>query len=995
MKAEQPEVISEEINRQNLTRRTCDLGLLYSLILIPMIGEKQMRHTSPRNDLRARSRSRVAAESLEVRNFLSATAWPGLLDPTCDVEPNETLDAAQEAGAVGNGQDAGLVGTIGNGAVTSRDVDWYQFTLDQAGHVQLVGLPGNDGSNSSVVVTLYGDQISEYDPAVPLAHRLLGRSEGLANGAAARIDVMLDAGTYFVAVSGAANRFFHPFLANSGAEGLGGDYGVQVSWRAEGVSPPVDGSIHEPGLGPTGGLTPSARLEDVAGDDIPNTANDLGDLTSVVRLQALGAIGDDPFYSYESEDPFAMNPAADVDLYHFTISGNGDYALVGEVLAGRIGSALDPALTLFRDNGGVLEFVATNDNTFNPAVSTNGMVPLFSDAALFVGLTAGDYYLAVSSAGNNAEWGPDGVFDPQSAHSGLNGYSVGDYVLDLLIYADSDTPQVVGQVFNLPGSPDVELLAGQVGNLPLSPTHFSLRFSEQVNLQQLAHEAFLQTNSSTVSSVFLQDANGQQYFPRLESYDSTTGTARFLMRDGLPTGALELHVSGPDGLTDLAGHPISGNDPSGDYVVRFTVDGPVRGSNGNSTTWTSGPANDSAEQPQDFGVLFPHELQAGVHFVRAGSAAVSVNDGGDFFRFEVLQHQSYFFTLTDSGDTPAAVFELLDANGQVISMNRSGGGEVLLGPLNPGVYILHVGSWSADASSGVAYQVAITLGGVSENPTPLTSGAGSAVGIRLLSNGPSIAQATLPAVVFSRPASQSLAAAPGGLLQGLEANALGIPSGNNRFDVGRPGSTTVVRLFGFSDRDRLFTLLDNGISRPTDRAVDNGLSDENGLTSADLFDLWATGMSARDEQVSDESDSETISATNEEADSEDSDETAQGQAGTSDDVVRETPERRTKDVSSVIQRRSNGINFDEKEENTDATREPVTQILFDELQELKHELELADSENANASAFPLAVALAAMSQSSIDANSSTDPASVVKCLVATRTRRNRKLKIGN
>ena len=41
------------------------------------------------------------------------------------------------------------------------------------------------------------------------------------------------------------------------------------------------------------------------------------------------------------------NPANQVDLYHFQISGPGQYAVLAEVFAGRIGSPLDPGISLF------------------------------------------------------------------------------------------------------------------------------------------------------------------------------------------------------------------------------------------------------------------------------------------------------------------------------------------------------------------------------------------------------------------------------------------------------------------------------------------------------------------------------------------------------------------------------------------------------------------------------------------------------------------------
>ena len=828
------------------------------MLLIPLIRRKS-RRLPQRGEMRVRSRGRPTGESLEVRNLLSATSWPGLLNPTVDAEPNETLDAAQNTGAVGNSHAVEIVGAIGAGADAATDVDWYRFTLEQSGNVQFAALPNADGVNSSVVLTLYGDQITGYDPTLPLGHHLLGRSEGSSHGAAALIESSLAAGTYFVAVSGAGNRFFHPFLADSGNPGIGGEYGMRIA-------------RHDGALGTTAELTPVAGSESAAGNDTPATSNDLGNLSNLVRLQVLGVIGDDPFYSLDSENPFAMNAAADVDLFHFSITGDGRFAFVAEAFAGRIGSTLDPALTLFRVNGGVLQQIATNNNTLNPAQATNGSLPLGSDPVLFVGLTAGNYFLAVSSSGNDADSGLENLFDPQFAHSGLNGGSVGEYVLDLLVSPDNDDPKIVGQVFNLPGCADVELFDGQVGNLPQAPTHFSLQFSEPVNVQQLVYTAYTQVNSSTISSVFLQDANGQRYFPRLESYDSATGIARFLMLDGLPNGALELHVSGAEGLTDLAGHPIVGNDASGDHVLRFTVSGPARGSDGDVTTWLNQPANDSAAQPQDLGVLFPHELQAGVHFVRdAASAAASANDDGDFFRFELLQNQNYFFSLTNLGNSAAPTIELLDINGQVVPMN-TGDGSNLLGPLDRGSYTLHIGPWSAATSHDVAYRLDIALGGVSENPTPLTSGAAPAVGIRLAGQGPALIGLPIQFTAVTPPSTT-----PAGLNDNLVALPLGLSANSTLAGASTPNDNRIVRLFGFGDRDRLFALIDSILPRTSAEPWSVTKAE---LSDAELADLLKQNRTADDSEETESEETPSVDAETSNSVSEGNDEA--GPSATSD-----------------------------------------------------------------------------------------------------------------
>lgn len=786
----------------------------------------------------------MTAESLEIRSLLSAS-WPGLHDPIQDAEPNNTLDAAQDVGNVGGGEVAEFAGSIGalslhdgeseswgdSTAGVTTDVDWYSFTLVNTSRVQLTALPGSGGAMSPIVLTLYGDQLGEFDPELPLQRKLLGRQEQHPNAAARPVDLRLEAGTYFVAVSGAGNRFFYPFVADSGVPGEATDYGVRIAATS--------------GRSPVGNQDQfvSAAESGSRGDDTSVTASDLGDLTEIERLQVSGSIGDDRFYDVASEDPFVMNPAADVDLFRFSITGDGTFGLIAEAFAGRIGSPLDPALTLFRtDEFGSLQFVATNNNSLNPVESSNGQVPFFADPVLFAGLSAGEYFLAVSSSGNDTEYGPDGIFDPQVAHSGLNGGSVGNYVVDLSVFADNVTPQVVGQVLNLPGLGDVDLTNGQVENLPHAPTHLSLRFSESVNVQQLALSSFQQVGQNTVRAVFIEAADGTRYFPRFESYDAATETAHFLMLDGLPNGDFELHVSGALGLTDLAGNPL------GEYRRQFTVADASRVDV--PTLLANESGNDSFEAAQDLGILFPHDVQSGITLVRdAASNAAQPADSADFFRFELLQSKSYFFTLSNFGDATPPTIEVLNAAGQVVSMLSLPGGQGLLGFLPAGEYVLHLGPWDTASAANVTYRIEMKFGANSENPTPLTSGAAPAVGFRLAGHGPAAFNTPIQVRAVSTTASSgSTPSAPTGLNDNLAALPLGLPANSALAASSTPNDHRIVRLFGFSDRDRLFSMIDSIPSRPSAEPLSVTKAE---LTDSELADLLKLKGNASDNTESD------------------------------------------------------------------------------------------------------------------------------------------------
>lgn len=742
---------------------------------------------------RARRYGRGIAEALEVRSLLSATSWPGLVDPQLEREGNDRLDVAEHLGDVRHGRDAEFIGSIGGATGVSSDVDWLSFTLDANSRVQIVARADANGATTPVVLSLFGDQLVEFDPAVPNGHRAFGRRESHAGPV--RFNVELNAGTYFVAVSGAGNRFFHPFMSDSGLLGVATEYGLSVTVVA-------DSSTSSEPLGDSSSSEASRH-----GNDVPNTAIELGDLAAAEHVQVEGAIGDDPFYNPDSSNPFAQNPANDVDLYRFEIQGDGRFAIVAEAFAGRIGSALDPALTLFQaDADGSLRVIAANNNTLNDVESANGQFPLFADSVVFAGLTAGEYFIAVSSSGNDVESGPGGVFDPNVAHSGLNGYSVGAYTLDVRVTSDNLAPRVVATTPT----------RGTTLNQP--PTHLTVQFSEQVNAQVLAYLESQEAGDTTARPVFVLGSDGTRYVPRLQSYEPRSGVAQFLMLDALPSGTFELHVSGPEGLTDLAGLPIQANDPSGDFVTRFAVTGTTRGSDAGPTTWLNAEVNDSVETAQNLGVLFPRELQNGVTLVRdAGHSA----DSADHFQFELLQSRTIAFSVQNTGDAGRASLEVLNADGQIISLLSLADGTLLLGFVRAGRYTLRASGWDSADSADVAYRTTIGLLGAGENPTPLTTGATVASGIQLRNSGTS--------TLITPPVAITLAATPAtmpvpNLLQGLQARAIGQP------DVSPTSTTTdtaIVRLFGFGDRDRLFTMIDSTLRR---------MSESLEVTRAELTD---------------------------------------------------------------------------------------------------------------------------------------------------------------
>jgi hypothetical protein len=462
-------------------------------------------------------------------------------------------------------------------------------------------------------------------------------------------------------------------------------------------------------------------------DDTPASAQDLGDLTSAGLVQVAGAIGDDP------GPDTSGNPANQVDLYHFTVMGTRNDSLVAEIFAGRIGSPLQPGLSLFRrdDADGNLDFVAGDMNSYNPVMATDGSVPpLYSDSVLYASLSAGDYYLAVAGGLNTPSplegqpLGSYGTYDPnQPPGSAQLGWSTGPYVLNLLVQPAPAPPHVVS---TSPG-------AGETLTQP--PTQLVAKFDKPVNLMQLAFQTYQNPSEDTNPPIYIEAADGTTYVPRFMSYDGATNEATFVMLDALPGGDYRLHLSGANGLDDLGGNPLAGNDPSGDYVVPFTVDAAPRGDGGNPLEWSDQEPNDTIDHPQDLGVLFPDELAAGVTLARDFSQdpATAPQDTADVYEFQVLLDRVYAFTLAGA-DLPAGVtLSLTDTSGQSLGIPPSGN---LVAALAPGTYLLTVSGWDKAQAADLSYQVDLAMVTQNDNAPPLVSGPAPAIAILLAKDAP-------------------------------------------------------------------------------------------------------------------------------------------------------------------------------------------------------------------------------------------------------------------
>ena len=763
---------------------------------------------------RRRSRS-LDIEVLEARTVPTGTFLGSVL-PAPD---HSTLDQALNLGDLTRSGRINLSDSIGNGASTDAGVNWYSFTLDRAGLVTLATQGQSDHPLPAVLSVYTSGRADWRDPFDPYGFHLVAQDDGASHGGNAQLTRPFSPGiTYYVAVSGSGNRFFEPFIANSGYPGATGDYSLSLDVsdlgigvgqapvvlttdpapnssldsspfviRADLSGPLQNGSFdptHDVQLtynasGTLNGvsdqvagfsniyfnqatnellLTPSAPLpigtyrltvhlsgqdfitnfsvrgiEGIARatspDDTPGHAHQLGDVTSAGLVQVMGGIGDDP------TDRIPFDPA-DVDLYHFHVSGAGRYALQTEVFAGRIGSALDPALSLYRldPTDDQLQLVAYNDSTLNPTITHDGrFAPLYNDPAFTAGLVSGDYFLAVSGSGNLPEPalgllpGTNGIFNPAVSHSGRNGFTIGSYVLNLLVTANN-VPPAVQSISLADGS---TLASGQV--LSTSPPAFTVQFSEPVNLAQLYLQSFIDTGTSQTNAAYIQGQDGTRYPLRLRSGSANGTTYSFLLFGALPNGAYQFIFSG---VTDFAGNPLVGMGAGNRFMMPFTVQSPPRGDNGNPLRRSEAEPNDDLSHAQNLGTLFRDELRQQVIIHRdAGSSA---SDQGDYFQFTVWQRTQYGFLLSDAGSPANLLLNVATTSGSVLasSANNLETGTALFVVLDPGTYVVSVTGWSSSQAANIRYQLGISIGQSPEGPPPLTIGAAPAIRLRLTPIGP-------------------------------------------------------------------------------------------------------------------------------------------------------------------------------------------------------------------------------------------------------------------
>src|SRR5438874_8603208 len=172
----------------------------------------------------SRSGIRLRVENLETRCLPSTASWPGLLQPVPATGTNNTLDQAQDLGDLSvTPNRAEVVGTIA--VADPAEVDWYSFQLDNAASVTLTTPPGTGQSQAITTLSLYNSHpFDSNDPFDPVGYLLIGQADSALQSGGAQLEQRLAQGTYYVAVSGSGNHYFHPFVADSGRDGATGAY---------------------------------------------------------------------------------------------------------------------------------------------------------------------------------------------------------------------------------------------------------------------------------------------------------------------------------------------------------------------------------------------------------------------------------------------------------------------------------------------------------------------------------------------------------------------------------------------------------------------------------------------------------------------------------------------------------------------------------------------------------------------------------------------------
>jgi hypothetical protein len=457
---------------------------------------------------------------------------------------------------------ASVLGALVKGAIAAgtADVDWYSFTLSSAATIRLNTFDQTGGLVS--VLSLYNsDPDAVIDPALlaglfnsapndpydPLAHRLLSQVEGTSTDGTSLVR-NLAAGTYYVAVSGAGNRYFHPFLADSGYVGSGGNFELAV--EADTLPATTGPTVLEadPGNGAQLRSSPLVLRVDLSAALDPSTIS-----SQSVQLQ------------YSADGLTGWSPAPVALRIHFSPDANelqltpSAPLIVGHYRLTLVGTGAQPLMDFAQDPLGQLNAASPGgDSVINfQVIGTEGRVPggLGGDDTANTSHNLGD-----ATNGNIVQVagaiGADpyySFFDPNNADPLNPNFQLPTN------YAGADVDMYRFTVSG-PGSYVVraEVFAGRIGS-PLDSGLSLFRVQGNQLVRVTANNNTLNNQQAFVPGMTF-DAFGNPIVDYMSALPLSQDSA---INAGLPAGVYYLAVSSGPNTPD----PLLGLDPGANGVV--------------------------------------------------------------------------------------------------------------------------------------------------------------------------------------------------------------------------------------------------------------------------------------------------------------------------------------------------------------------------------------------------------------------------------------------
>ncbi len=337
---------------------------------------------------------------------------PGIGMPSSDA--NGTLEGAILAPSLNGAATRPISGSIGidgeNTPIGNKDVDIYRFSVESPGSV-------------TIALASHPTQREDFDSFLRLFNasgQPIASDDSSGIGNFSQLTASLPTGTYYVGVSGDANRAYNPSVSNSGVAGDTGTYALQFSLN----NPDTDGTI--------------------------SGATAVNPGSSRVPYQVQGRIGQD------GSTPVSV---ADVDMFEVYVPDAGRLLLDIDTPFSD-GQYVDSLVRVFDENGLQVGF---NDNGF--AVNDQGQIVEFStnfnnrvyrnpsnlstfeghttDSFLSASVQGGKtYYVAVSERLNSS-------YDPRNLNNRPSANQTGLYNL-AIAFASNDQNGTIDQAKRLP-----------------------------------------------------------------------------------------------------------------------------------------------------------------------------------------------------------------------------------------------------------------------------------------------------------------------------------------------------------------------------------------------------------------------------------------------------------------------------------------------------------------------------------------------------------------